>query len=247
MTLRPSRLSNNGISTERDPDYSCPHCGRQQVISGLTWDFTSGDVSVKQCLSCAEISIDGLIVRYNPSGSDQTSRYSFYPGRMPRPALHFEHTPAEVVTAYQEACRLFGLHVGAAGAYARRALELILDHAGYAKPVLAASIELAAKEEDGEKRLPKRLLTKLDYVKEIGNFAVHVRRDGELSIVEIDGDEVEACLEIIEELVAFMFEEPGRDRVRTEALNAKLKAAGKKEIALPPLSGRIAISPADEA
>lgn len=48
---------------------------------------------------------------------------------------------------------------------------------------------------------------------------------------------MEACLEIIEELVAFLFEEPGRDRARTEALNVKLKAAGKKEIALPPVPG----------
>lgn len=235
MTLKPSKLSNNGVYGVSDTNFTCPHCGRQQVINGQRWDFTSGELTVKQCLSCSEIKIDGKIVRYNPSGADVASRHSFYPGRMPRPALHFDHTPAEVTRAYVEACRLFGMHVGAAGAYARRALELILDHAGYSKPILAASIELAAKEGDSEKKLPKRLLTKLDYVKEIGNFALHVRRDGELAIVEIDTDEVEACLEIIEELVTFMFEEPGRDRARTEALNVKLRAAGKKEIALPPV------------
>lgn len=148
--------------------------------------------------------------------------------------MSFTYVPGEISAAYGEACGLVAHHIGAAGAYARRALELILDHAGYQKATLAASIEAAGKEQDAEKRLPRRLLTKLDYVKEIGNFALHVRRDGELAIVDIDIDEVEACLETIEELVTFLFEEPGRDRARTIALNEKLKAAGKKEINLPP-------------
>lgn len=235
--LRVRKLANGSVYSVPDTNYSCPHCGRQQVVNGIGWAFGSGQVTIKQCLSCAEVRIDGLIERFNPLGADPQEHFLFYPGRLPRPPMTFDFVPSEVESAYVESCRLFGLHVGAAGAYARRALELILEHAGYSKPVLAASIDLAAKESDSEKKLPKRLLTKLDYVKEIGNFALHVRRDGELSIVEIDSDEVEACLEIIEQLVTFMFEEPGRDRALTEALNVKLKAAGKKEIALTPITG----------
>ena len=73
----------------------------------------------------------------------------------------------------------------------------------------------------------------LDYIKEIGNFALHIRRDGEMAIVEIDPAEVATCLDTIEELITFQFEEPAADYARTLALNEKLLAAGKREIALP--------------
>lgn len=215
-------------------DYECPFCHRQQIINPIRGNFGSFFVIARQCLSCKNVSIQS-IVNYYTNNSLLSDFTQLYPIGVARSPSSFAYAPKEIDAAYKEACGLVAHHIGAAGAYARRALELILDAAGYQKATLASSIEAAGKEKDGEKKLPKRLLTKLDYVKEIGNFALHVRRDGELAIVEIDSDEVEACLEIIEELVTYMFEEPGRDRARTEALNVKLKASGKKEIALPPI------------
>lgn len=235
MTYKPYELEISPNERRRDGDYSCPHCNRQQIITYVQVDLRGLKLEVRQCLTCREFKLDMQIVRYNSIGQDPVDKLALYPAERTRAPQPFVYAPHEVLRAYEEACRLYGMHIGSAGAYARRGLELILDRAGYTKPTLAASIDAASKEPDGEKRLPKRLLTKLDYVKEIGNFALHVRRDGELAIVEIDQDEVEACLEILEELVVHLFEEPGRDRTRTIALNMKLRAAGKKEIAVPDL------------
>ncbi|MBU4433454.1 MAG: DUF4145 domain-containing protein [Alphaproteobacteria bacterium] len=216
-----------------DVKYVCPHCHRIQVIKYHVQHAGAVILHVKQCLSCRDVELKVGFVQVGMPHGISSPMLTLYPSSQARSSVKYLFAPPEVVGAYGEACKLYGLHVGAAGAYARRALELILDNLGYAKPTLAASIDLANKETDIDKRLPKRLLAKLDYVKEIGNFALHIRRGEDLTIVEIGTDEVEACLEIIEELVVFSFEEPGRDRARTEALNSKLKAAGKREIALP--------------
>lgn len=215
--------------------YDCPHCGRRQVINAQVADFRGVEVEVRQCLSCTEVQV--LLQHRWHSGQfpliNRGSELTLYPGVRRRPPKPFEHAPDDTLRAYQDACLLSVIHVGAAGAYARRALELILEQQGYDKPSLAQSIEQAGKETDPDKKLPRRLLLKLDYIKEIGNFAVHIRRDGELAIVEIEIDEVEACLETIEELISNLYEEPAKSYLETMALNAKLKAAGKKQIALP--------------
>jgi hypothetical protein len=220
-------------AAREDAKYTCPHCRRIQVIQYNQVHVGAAILQVRQCLSCFDIEIKFGLVRKDMSHGSCDPMVTLYPAVQQRPSVKYKFAPAEVKSAYQEACNLYGFHVGASGAYARRALELILDILGYVKPTLAASIEAANKEVDPDKKLPRRLLSKLDYVKEIGNFALHVRRDEVLAIVEIDADEVEACIEIVEELVTFAFEEPGRDRARTLALNSKLKAAGKREIALP--------------
>jgi hypothetical protein len=147
--------------------------------------------------------------------------------------MSFVAAPEEAETAYREACSLSAVHTGAAGAYARRALELLLDNMGYTAKTLADSIKLVAKESDPDKRLPRSLLTQLDYIREIGNFALHVRRDGELAIVEISDAEVATCLEAIEELIAHWYVGPVEQYLKVQALNNKLQSAGKPAIGLP--------------
>ena len=228
----PGEVSARNIYPLNNEDYSCPHCGRQQVIAPTQADFGSLYIDVRQCLNCKHISVDGS-VGYMAHTGYHRDEFSLFPISQARPAIAFQYVPEDIEAAYHDACYLTAYHIGAAGAYARRALELILEQEGYAKPVLAQSIEQASKETDPDKKLAKRLLLKLEYIKEIGNFAVHIRRDGELAIVEIEKDEVEACLETIEELISTLYEEPAKSYLETLALNAKLKASGKKEIALP--------------
>lgn len=225
---------NSAVSTPtQDTEYTCPHCGVLQVAAGLSVDVNAIRLTVLQCRNCRDISLDGEFYQAIDRGRWGLGQARFYPANQARPAKVYKYCPPEVTDAYEDACKLFAYHAGAAGAYARRAMELILDNAGYVAKTLADSIALAEKEKDPDKRLNRNLILKLNYVKEIGNFALHVRRDDELAIVAISKEEVSACLETVEDLITARFEEPGFDYERTVALNEKLKAANKKEIPLP--------------
>lgn len=228
----PGEISPNPPTYLARQDFECPFCGRQQVISPIISSFGSLSVTLRQCLSCSKVQIDATVTYFgvNALMKEETR---LFPLAAARPAISFQYAPPEIRQAYEEACGLVAHHIGAAAAYARRALELILDVQGFPARSLADSIDAASKDNHPDRRLPRRLLDKLDYVKEIGNFALHIRRDAELTIVDIEAAEVEACLEVIEELVQHIFEEPGRDLARTQALNSKLRSANRKEIKLP--------------
>lgn len=159
------------------------------------------------------------------------------PAAIARLPKQFAFVPEPIIKAYTDSCRLSGLHTGAAGAYARRALELLLDGMGYQAKTILDSIQKAKKETDPDKRLPKRLMLRLDYIKEIGNFALHVRRDRELAIIDVEAAEVEACLGTVEELLKFVFEDPGADYLRAVELNKKLAEANRPVLDLPDQPG----------
>jgi hypothetical protein len=222
-----------------DTSYTCPYCGVLQAAATKTEDMGAVAVTLKQCVNCKDITILGKLYATSAGGNryPQAEEYPLFPEKQIRPPEEFQYCPPEVEKAYKDACYLFHIHPGASGAYARRALELILEQAGYAGKTLADSISLAEKESDPDRKLNKGIIANLNYVKEIGNFALHIRRDDELVIVDISPEEVSACLETIEELIGRIFEDAGLHYQRLAAMNEKLKAAGKKEIPLPAKPG----------
>lgn len=217
-------------------DFVCPHCGTLQVTTGFAENLGAVRILVFRCANCRDVEI--FLTLYDADNAAQPAIRA-YPANDVRSAISFDHAPADIDAAYRDACLLFPIHTGASGAYARRALELILEGAGYGARSLADSIDAAHKEDDPDKRLPKRLLLRLNYIKEIGNFALHVRRNEELAIFTIDEQEVSACLETIEELVQFLFEEPVAEYKRITNLNEKLAASGKKLLELPGLPAHL--------
>ena len=221
-----SRLISHTILFGGDEKFDCPHCHRQQVVKPVDASFGAGTVRVFQCLGCSQLQVNLTLVRAN-SGSAQRFPFKVYPRTQNRPPKVFNHLPDEVESAYHQAYALVPIHAGAAGAYGRRALEVILDGMGYGAPTLFKSIALARAEDDRDRRLPRRLLDRLNYIKEVGNFALHVRRDGELAIIEMSAVEVEACLTIIEDLMTFVFEEPGEEKIQATELNKQLVEANK--------------------
>lgn len=229
MTKRRSLQQFNYADGE-DKNFVCPHCGTLQATTIQTHGFSAFSVRAKQCCSCLDIQIE-----YKFETTSPQPWIPIYPASRPWPGKQFPHAPHEVLKAYEDARHLYTVHTGAAGAYARRALELLLDNAGYEAKTLDAAIKSAKVEVDIDKRIPKRLIQKLDYIREIGNFALHTRRDEELVIVEITDEEVAACIETVEELIDYVYEEPVADYLKTVELNRKLAAAGKKAIELPQL------------
>lgn len=223
-------------------DYDCVHCGRSQVVQPQGGNFGGAKIVLWQCLSCSELLVVLQHMKaptdsINPHRANRGSPLRIYPPVRARPPRHFDYVPAEILTSYRDACGLFSAHAGAAGAYTRRSLELLLDGMGYQAKTILDSIKLAREEPDYDRRLPKRYLERLDYIKEVGNFALHVRRDHELAIIEVDTEQVDVCLDIVEALFDYVFEEPGQQYAKTVEINASLKEAGKKELTLPEAPG----------
>jgi hypothetical protein len=200
---RPALAPQVILGTQDPANLDCPHCGRHQVLRPIGGNTGPAYLKIFQCLSCSDITVDAVLYEAVGRGPNvQSLKMRFYPtGNPGRRPLNFKYCTSEVRGSYEEACQLLSVHTGAAGAYARRSLELLLDVLGYEATSLAASIKLVNAEDDTDKRLPRHLRDRLDYIKEIGNFALHVRRDGELSMVTIDKDEVATCLDTIEELM----------------------------------------------
>ena len=79
--------------------------------------------------------------------------------------------------------------------------------------------------------MPSYLLNTLDAVRNIGNFAAHPiksRSTGE--IVDVEIGEAEWTLDVLETLFDFYFIQPKMIDQKKEALNKKLKDAGKPEM-----------------
>lgn len=79
--------------------------------------------------------------------------------------------------------------------------------------------------------LPSHLSESLDSVRSIGNFAAHpVKSNSTGEIVDVEFGEAEWNLDIIESLFDFYFVQPDILKKKRDALNIKLKDAGKPEL-----------------
>lgn len=80
-------------------------------------------------------------------------------------------------------------------------------------------------------KIPTHISESLDAIRNIGNFAAHPMKDtnsGE--VLPVETGEAEWNLETLEFLFDFFYIQPARTLKRKEALNEKLKKAGKPEI-----------------
>jgi len=109
----------------------------------------------------------------------------------------------------------------------RRCLQSLLAAVG----AKAESLDKAIDEviEGGE--LPKLLAEELDAVREIGNFGAHPRKSEVTgAVLDVESGEAEWNLEVLEHLFDFYYLDRLAQRARREALNQKLREAGR-----PPL------------
>jgi len=135
--------------------------------------------------------------------------------------------PKDLADDYQEACLVISDSPKASAALSRRCLQSILREQGFSDKSLYKEIQLAI--DSG--KLPSHISESLDAIRNIGNFAAHPMKDtnsGE--VLPVEPGEAEWNLEILEFLFDFFYVQPARTRKRKEALNEKLKNAGKPEM-----------------
>lgn len=123
----------------------------------------------------------------------------------------------------------------ASAAFARRCLQTILTHQKYLRSKLVQQIEDLLKEADPARIVPHYITTRLDAVRNFGNFSAHEMQDkATAEILDVQPGEAEWCLEILEDLIEHYFVRPAAEQAKIDKLNERLRGAGKPEIKTPP-------------
>jgi hypothetical protein len=145
-------------------------------------------------------------------------------GRMPLgpevPEVHAEN--------YREASWVLADSPKASAALSRRALQQLLRDVAKVKPSdLSKEIDAVL----ATNVLPSHLSGAIDAVRNLGNFAAHpIKSTNTGEIVDVEPGEAEWLLDVIEGLFDFYFVQPAILETKREALNEKLKAAGRPEM-----------------
>jgi hypothetical protein len=208
----------------------CPHCtvGFHDKWSvhniGNDRDADNWLVNWLVCPNC-----NRLVVRLVPNNAKTSvSTLIVKPAFATRPVP--PHVPDPYATDFAEACAALSISPKASAAISRRLLQHILrDKAGAKKKDLVEQIE------ELQPTLPGHLQD-LHAIRQIGNFAAHPSKSAHTGeIVEVEPGEAEWLLDILERVLDFYFVQPVIRQKQIIELNAKLKAAGKPELPVPPV------------
>lgn len=80
-------------------------------------------------------------------------------------------------------------------------------------------------------QLPSRIEQQLDAVREIGNLAAHPTKDQNTgAVIEVEPGEADWNIDVLEALFDHYFVKPAIDQKRKDAINQKLRKAGRRPI-----------------
>lgn len=131
--------------------------------------------------------------------------------------------PEEIARDYQEAAAVLAISARASAALSRRCLQSALRSEGKVKKG-----GLSDEVNEAIQSLPVDIGKDLHVLRELGNFGAHATRSvhtGE--IVDVEVGEAEWMLDVLDKLFDYYYEKPKVDKARLDALNEKLKAAGR--------------------
>lgn len=154
-----------------------------------------------------------------------TTNKMVLPRFVARPNVVLADIPNEYLEDYKEAVEVVDASAKASAALSRRVLQTLLrEEANVDHSNLYSEIGQVV----DASQLPSRLLSTLDAVREVGNFAAHPiksTRSGE--VVAVEPGEAELNLEVLEMLFDYYFTAPRLAQERINSINAKLTEAGK--------------------
>lgn len=206
----------------------CPHCGVSNRFEEVytfadgRWDNQTEiilrkgtDINTKlyfcKCANCSELILTYKDLMIHPLGVQRN--------------LAPKEVPSNIKNDFKEACLVESLSPKASAALARRCLQSLLHEQGIKERTLNDEIEKAME------NLPTHLSEAIDAIRNVGNFAAHEQKSissGE--ILDVEAGEVEWTLDVLEQLFDFYYVEPAKTKAKKDALNVKLKEAGKPEM-----------------
>jgi len=147
-----------------------------------------------------------------------------YPLGSSRPPCPQE-VPSDLSEDYKEACLVEPISKKAAAALARRCLQNLLHENNIEKANLSEEIDEAME------NLPSYLSDAIDGIRNIGNFSTHpIKSTDTGKIIEVEEGETEWTINVLENLFDFYYVLPKKTEEKREALNKKLRDAGKPEM-----------------
>lgn len=208
----------------------CPHClyaitPNIEAFSIARHKHDSWDAQAFVCPNCVKQVI--ILVRSQLSGSRWVPidhRFVF-PKAITSQPLPSEVDDVVVISDYNEASLVLADSPKSSAALTRRCLQYILrDKVGTKTKDLADQIQ----EVIDKKLLPSEISEGLDAVRSIGNFAAHTQKSkatGE--IVDVEPHEAEWNLEILYDLIDYVYVRPVRFQKKRDNFNSKLTEVGK--------------------
>jgi len=216
----------------------CPHCLVQFHAQWLKFDLgddIDGEWTLLyfKCPSCSRF-VCGLKKEYkiynedgNYTGKTKTEFILVRPKVTARSSLP-DSVPEKYSKDYSEACLVLSDSPKASATLSRRCLQNLLREVVKVKPSnLSNEIEEVIK----SGKLPPHLSNSIDAVRNYGNFAAHpIKSEKAGEIIDVEPGEAEWLLEVLEGLFEFYFVQPAILKAKKDALNKKLKDAGKPEM-----------------
>lgn len=210
----------------------CPHC---LVSFHTNWEDTGIGVDSKgtwvlrktQCSDCRQFVLILRQTIYDFAGFPDIVDRMVWPRAISRAPLSSD-VPDKFAVDYREACLVLADSPKASAALSRRCLQNLLREVAGVK---SSDLDKEIQQVLDAKSLPSQFAEAIDAIRTIGNFAAHPiksQRTGE--IINVEPGEAEWQLDTLEGLFDFYFVQPAILQRKKEALNAKLKEAGK-----PPL------------
>ena len=219
----------------------CPHCliqinedWRSLVGTDRTSLFRTGPDGNRLTfhhMRCPNPECDKFLAKAmerDREGGSEIASWFAYPRNPPARSVPPE-LPSEIAEDYREAGNTIHMSAQASAAISRRIIQRVLKDKGeYTQRNLSDQIEACV----ADNTVPTHISGNLDYLREIGNFAAHTQKSehsGE--VIRVEPGEAEWALEVLDSLFDFYYVQPARDEVRRESFNAKLRDAGRNEIA----------------
>lgn len=214
----------------------CPHClveyHDKPGFAELGSDCVcSWKVIIRNCPNC--IKANFILLGYNyviESGRQKMvvdSETLFYPKGSQRNPVPIE-VPEVFAKDYSQACLVLADSPMASAALSRRCLQhIIREELKIKDRTLDQEIQKVIE----VSKLPSDILESIDAIRSIGNFAAHpIKSQSSGEIVDVEPGEAEWNLDVLEMLFDNLFVAPAIRKQKRDALNAKLKDAGKPEM-----------------
>ena len=179
-----------------------------------------------RCPSCDEFIVTLEIGAYNPGWYPQ-KEFVLWPLTSQRPTVSSD-VPEHMKRDYEEAALVLALSAKASAALSRRCLQTVLVEAGGGTP----KSDLAHQIEEVRPQLPSATGDALDYVRIVGNFAVHTQKSINTgAIIDVEHGEAEWNLDVLDMLFDHFYVKPAEIERRKRKLSEKLVEVGKEPLA----------------
>lgn len=212
---------------------TCSHCGiayfpgieQSEELTLKSWHHeTSFSIFNSKCPECHE---PNMYLRHvaRPDMFDRYSTdYRIWPINNKRHAS-FPDVPQIYLTDYFEACLVLELSPKASAALSRRCLQSILtNHFRIDKRQLVDQITSAIE----QKLVSPLIAEQLNYLREIGNFAVHeIKSTHTKEIIDVEPNEAEWCIEVLEAIFIDVFQAPAEIKKKRSEFDRKITDAGR--------------------